>query len=331
MICRELFPHAPTQSIKLMPDPRIAAIRNSLATHIHGKPDAIEAVLTCLVAGGHVLIEDVPGVGKTTLAYALSRSIDCAFNRIQFTSDLIPSDVIGVSIYQKEDSQFHFHPGPIFANVVLADEINRSSPKSQSALLEAMERGIISVDGNTHPIPQPFIVIATQNPVDFESTFPLPSAQLDRFLMRISMGYPDAAAEKEMLRGNTLHYDDITLPPVVKKQDITELQEAAKTLFIEDSAYDYLHQIVAKTRSHPAIEVGVSPRGSLAFKTAAQAAAFLAGRDFVSPTDIQSLAKPCLAHRVRLTDRHGFDPDWSTAATVIEEITLSVPFPHRLD
>lgn len=314
-----------------MPDPRINAIRNALASHIHGKPEAIEAILTCLIAGGHALIEDVPGVGKTTLAYALSRSIQCDFKRIQFTSDLIPSDIIGVSIYQKEDAKFHFHPGPIFANVVLADEINRSSPKSQSALLEAMERGLVSVDGETHSIPQPFIVIATQNPVDFESTFPLPNAQLDRFLMRISMGYPDADSEKKMLRAGVLHYDDISLKPVVEKKDIRELQEKTNSIFIEDSTYDFLHQIIAKTRSHPAIEVGVSPRGSLAFKTAAQAAAFLAGREYVSPEDLQKLAVPCLAHRVRLTDRHGFDPDWSTAATVIEEITKSVPFPHRLD
>jgi len=314
-----------------MADPRIAKIRDSLSTHIHGKPNAIDSVITCLIAGGHVLIEDVPGVGKTTLAYALSRTFDSNFNRIQFTSDLIPSDIIGVSIYQKPESRFVFHPGPIFANVVLADEINRSSPKSQSALLEAMERGLVTVDGESHPIHRPFIVIATQNPVDFESTFPLPNAQLDRFLMRISMGYPDAKAEKSMLRAGALHYDDIQIPPVVEKQDIIELQASAREIFIEESIYDYIHEIVAKTRNYHAIEVGVSPRGALAFKTAVQAAALVDGRDFVSPEDIKALARPCLAHRLRLRERHGIDLDWSTAAELIGEILTSLPLPHQND
>lgn len=314
-----------------MPDPRISAIRDSLAAHIHGKPAAIDSVLTCLVAGGHALIEDVPGVGKTTLAYALSKTVHCAFNRIQFTSDLIPSDVLGVSIYQKDDARFIFHPGPIFANVVLADEINRSSPKSQSALLEAMERGLVTIDGKSYPIEPPFIVIATQNPVDFESTFPLPSAQLDRFLMRISMGYPDPQSEKEMLRSGALHYDDIAIEPVVEKHDIAALQALARNVFVEDSTYDYIHAIVSKTRAHHAIEVGVSPRGALAFKTAIQAAALVAGRDYVTPEDIRRLANPCLAHRLRLRDRHGFALDWNAAASLVSEIVNSIPQPHQND
>lgn len=314
-----------------MPDPRIEAIRSSLSSHIYGKPAAVNSVITCLIAGGHILIEDVPGVGKTTLAYALSRAVDCEFNRIQFTSDLIPSDIIGVSIYQKQEERFQFHPGPIFANVVLADEINRSSPKSQSALLEAMERGLVTIDGESHPIEPPFIVIATQNPVDFESTFPLPNAQLDRFLMRISMGYPDAQAEKTMLRSGALHYDDIAIDPVVKKRDISELQTLASKVFVEESTYDYIHDIVTKTRSHHAIEVGVSPRGALAFKRAIQAAALVDGRDFVTPEDISRLAKPCLAHRLRLRERHGFDLDWSAAADLIDEIVKALPLPHQTD
>lgn len=314
-----------------MHDPRIEAIRNSLKTHIHGKPAAIDSVITCLIAGGHVLIEDVPGVGKTTLAYALSRTLHSDFNRIQFTSDLIPSDIIGVSIYQKPEARFVFHPGPIFANVVLADEINRSSPKSQSALLEAMERGLVTVDGKSHSIERPFIVIATQNPVDFESTFPLPNAQLDRFLMRISMGYPDAQSEKAMLRSGALHYDDIKISPVVEKKDITELQTLARNIFIEDSTYDYIHDIVVKTRNHHAIEVGVSPRGALAFKTAIQAAALVDGRDYVTPEDIKRLAKPCLAHRLRLQERHGFDLDWNAAANLLSEILTEIPQPHQKD
>ncbi|EDY85286.1 ATPase, AAA family, putative [Verrucomicrobiia bacterium DG1235] len=314
-----------------MPDPRIDAIRNSLATHIHGKPHAIDSVITCLIAGGHILIEDVPGVGKTTLAYALSRAVNCEFNRIQFTSDLIPSDIIGVSVYHKPEARFVFHPGPIFANVVLADEINRSSPKSQSALLEAMERGLVTVDGESYPIERPFIVIATQNPVDFESTFPLPNAQLDRFLMSISMGYPDSQAEKAMLRTGALHYDDINIKPAIEKQDIEALQILARDIFIEDSTYDYIHEIVAKTRSHPAIEVGVSPRGALAFKTAIQAAALVDGRDFVTPSDIQRLAKPCFAHRLKLRERHGFDLDWNAAGDLVDEILATIPQPHQTD
>lgn len=328
---RSFTQNQPQLAFKTMSDSRIAKIREALATHIYGKPAAIESVITCLIAGGHVLIEDVPGVGKTTLAYALSRSFDSHFNRIQFTSDLIPSDIIGVSIYQKPESRFVFHPGPIFANVVLADEINRSSPKSQSALLEAMERGLISVDGESHPIERPFIVIATQNPVDFESTFPLPNAQLDRFLMRISMGYPDSKAEKNMLKAGTLHYDDMRLPPVVTKRDIIDLQALATKIFIEDSLYDYIHAIVSKTRKHQAIEVGVSPRGALAFKSAVQASALVGGRDYVTPEDIKKFAKPCLAHRLRLRERHGIDLDWSSAADLIEEIVSTLPLPHQND
>ena len=314
-----------------MPDPRIEKIRATLTAYIHGKPAAIDSIITCLISGGHVLIEDVPGVGKTTLAYALSRTFDSNFNRIQFTSDLIPSDIIGVSIYHKPESRFIFHPGPIFANVVLADEINRSSPKSQSALLEAMERGLISVDGEPHPIERPFIVVATQNPVDFESTFPLPNAQLDRFLMRISMGYPDAKAEKAMLKTGSRHYDDIEISPVVKKQDIIELQSLAREVFIEDSIFDYIHEIVAKTRNHHAIEVGVSPRGALAFKSAAQSLALVEGRDYVSPDDIKRLARPCLAHRLRLRERHGRELDWGAAAELIDEIVTTIPLPHQKD
>lgn len=310
---------------------KIPEIRDSLSRHIHGKDDAIESILTCLVAGGHILIEDVPGVGKTTLAYALSRSIHCAFNRIQFTSDIIPSDIVGVSIYRKDSNNFHFHPGPVFANIVLADEINRASPKSQSALLEAMERGLVTSDGESHSIEHPFMVVATQNPVDFESTFPLPNAQLDRFLMRISIGYPDAENENRMLRTGSLHYDSIQIDPVVEKGDIIELQEQAKEVFIEDSLYNYIHELVVRTREHPRVEVGVSPRGALGFRSAVQAAALVEGRTFVTPQDIAQYAKPCLAHRLRLRDHHGLDFEWQAAASVIDEIKDNLPAPHLND
>ncbi|MDQ8202488.1 AAA family ATPase [Pelagicoccus sp. SDUM812003] len=314
-----------------MPQQRINAIRDALAEHIHGKPAAIDATLTCLIAGGHLLIEDVPGVGKTTLAYALSRAIHCDFNRVQFTSDIIPSDIVGVSVYQKDRSQFEFLPGPVFANIVLADEINRASPKAQSALLEAMERGLVTSDGVSHPIDRPFMVIATQNPVDFESTFPLPSAQLDRFLMRISLGYPDDQSERDMLRHGALHYDDMEIQSVAEKGDIADLQSQAREVFMEESIYDYIHSIVTRTRQHPQIEVGISPRGALAFKAALQAAALVDGRSFVEPNDIRRFAVPCLAHRLRLRERYDFEYGWQNAAHLIEEILNAQPAPHLKD
>ncbi len=314
-----------------MPDPRISAIRQALAKHIHGKPDAIDSILTCLLAGGHILVEDVPGVGKTTLAYVLSHSVQCDFNRIQFTSDILPSDIIGVSIYQRETAKFEFFHGPLFTNIVLADEINRASPKSQSALLEAMERGLVTCDGASYPIDQPFMVVATQNPVDFESTFPLPNAQLDRFLMRISVGYPDAQSERQMLREGVMHYDEMRISPVASKEDILDLQLKVREVFVEDSIYDYVHAIVNRSRTHPRVEVGVSPRGALAFKTALQAAALVDGREFVSPSDVGRLATPCLAHRIRLNEFHGIDFERHSAATIIEEILSTTLAPHLKD
>ncbi|MGY8694350.1 MAG: AAA family ATPase, partial [Verrucomicrobiia bacterium] len=281
----------------------IQRLKDSLSAHLHGKLEAIDSIITCLLAEGHILIEDIPGVGKTTLAYLLAKSVDCEFNRIQFTSDILPSDILGVSIYQGTENSFNFFEGPIFSNIILADEINRASPRSQSALLEAMERGIVSVDGEARPIDTPFMVIATQNPVDFESTFPLPNAQLDRFLMRIAMGYPSEEDEATLLRSGKTHYDRMAIRPVISKTEIQELQVKAQSVFIDDSIYNYIHEIILATRVRPNIELGVSPRGALAFRSALQAAALVNGRNFVSPDDVQQYAVPCLAHRLRLASK----------------------------
>lgn len=306
-------------------------LKGSLAARLHGKSDAIDAIVTCLLAEGHILIEDVPGVGKTTLAYVLAKSLDCQFNRIQFTSDILPSDILGVSIYKGSNNQFEFFKGPVFSNIVLADEINRASPKSQSALLEAMERGLVTIDGASRPIEPPFMVIATQNPIDFESTFPLPSAQLDRFLMRISMGYLEKEDESRMLRSGKLHYDHMDIEPVVSKAEIISLQEQVETVFMEDSLYEYLHEIILATRNRQNIDVGISPRGAIAFRSSVQAAALVAGRGFVSPEDIQRNAVPCLAHRLRLAHSLSGSYDWGRSAKIVGEILNEIPAPHAQD
>lgn len=306
----------------------IQRLKDSLSAHLHGKLEAIDSIITCLLAEGHILIEDIPGVGKTTLAYLLAKSVDCEFNRIQFTSDILPSDILGVSIYQGTENSFNFFEGPIFSNIILADEINRASPRSQSALLEAMERGIVSVDGEARPIDTPFMVIATQNPVDFESTFPLPNAQLDRFLMRIAMGYPSKEDEATLLRSSKTHYDRMAIRPVISKTEIQELQVKAQSVFIDESIYNYIHEIILATRVRPNIELGVSPRGALAFRSALQAAALVNGRNFVSPDDVQQYAVPCLAHRLRLASKVAGTYDWDASARVVSEILSELPAPH---
>ena len=275
-------------------------LRASMQTSIKGKDDVIEQVLVCLVAGGHLLIEDLPGVGKTTLAYALARSMDCAFSRIQFTSDLLPGDVTGVAIYDETAKEFVFKPGPIFASVVLADEINRATPKTQSALLEVMDRARVTVDGVAHAVGAPFMVFATQNPVDYEGTFPLPESQMDRFLMRLQMGYPQPADELEILRIARTSYDAIAVNPVVTLAEVLGFQALAAQVFVEDSVLDYILRIVTATRTEAEFKTGVSVRGGLALRTAAQARALLHGRDFVLPDDVTELVMPILAHRLVL-------------------------------
>jgi MoxR-like ATPase len=303
-------------------------LRASMQMSIKGKNDVIEQVLVCLVAGGHLLIEDLPGVGKTTLAYALARSMDCAFSRIQFTSDLLPGDVTGVAIYDETAKEFVFKPGPIFASVVLADEINRATPKTQSALLEVMDRARVTVDGVSHPVGAPFMVFATQNPVDYEGTFPLPESQMDRFLMRLQMGYPQPADELEILRIARTSYDAIALNAVLTRADVLRLQALAAHVFVEDSVLDYILRLVTATRSEAEFKTGVSVRGGLALRTAAQARALVHGRDFVLPDDVTELVTPILAHRLALA-RQTSDAleERRAVVAVLRRIVAALPLP----
>src|SRR4051812_8455085 len=275
-------------------------LRANMRVTIRGKDDVIDQVMVCLAAGGHLLIEDLPGVGKTTLAYSLARSMDCTFTRIQFTSDLLPSDVTGVAIYDETVKEFVFKRGPVFANIVLADEINRATPKTQSALLEVMDRARVTIDGQAHAVGSPFMVFATQNPVDYEGTFALPESQMDRFLMRLQMGYPQPADELEILRTARTSYDAIALNPVITRGDVLKLQSTAAQVFVEDSVLEYLLKIVSATRTEAEFRAGVSVRGGLALRTAAQARALVSGRDFLLPDDVVGLVAPILVHRLAL-------------------------------
>ena len=279
-------------------------LEDAIATVVRGKPEAIRAAVVTLLARGHLLVEDIPGVGKTTLARALAAALGGAFRRIQFTSDLLPSDIVGVSIYDQSGKVFEFKRGPLFANVVLADEINRTTPRTQSALLEAMSEGHVSVDDTTHVLDTPFMVIATQNPAEHYGTYPLPESQMDRFLMRISVGYPARSVEREVLRDRAGGDPVARIHPVIDLAAVRSLQDAVETIRVEDALLDYAMTVIEETRRHPAITVGVSTRGALAWYRGAQAAALAAGRDFVVPDDLKSLAVPCLAHRLTLAHTH---------------------------
>jgi MoxR-like ATPase len=283
---------------------RLAELQRSIARVVKGKEDVIQLALTTLLARGHLLIEDVPGVGKTTLAQALARSFNCSFQRIQFTSDLLPSDVIGVSVYNPSAQEFEFKPGPIFANIIVADEINRTTPKTQSALLEAMNEAQITVDNHTHPLPRPFMVLATQNPIEHHGTYPLPESQLDRFLMRIRMGYPERASEKEIIRNHSAagHADQIR--SVMDAADVAAMQEATSQVKVEESLLDYALEIVERTRTTEQLSLGVSPRGTVMLHRAAQARAILNGRDYCLPDDFKRLIVPVFAHRVVVSSRY---------------------------
>ncbi|MEY4979145.1 MAG: hypothetical protein RLZZ352_1415 [Pseudomonadota bacterium] len=271
---------------------------DQLNTVIVGKPQQVNDAVACLLAGGHLLIEDVPGVGKTTLAHALSRSFGLAFSRVQFTADLMPSDLVGVSIYERGREAFEFHPGPVFAQVLLADEINRASPKTQSALLEAMEEKQVTVEGATRPLPQPFFVIATQNPLDQLGTYALPESQLDRFHMRLSLGYPDRVAERALLRGNDRRELLAQLPAVLSPADLAGLQQAVAAVHSAEPVLDYLQDLIAATRSGRWFAQGLSPRAGLAVLRAAKAQAFMQGRDYVAPDDIAAILPQTVAHRM---------------------------------
>ncbi|MFP4353023.1 MAG: AAA family ATPase [Puniceicoccaceae bacterium] len=277
---------------------RLEALAANIGSVIRGKDPVIDQVLVCVVAGGHLLVEDRPGVGKTTLAYCLARSLSGEFSRIQFTSDLLPSDILGVSVFDERSREFVFRKGPIFANIVLADEINRTTPKTQSSLLEVMDRSKVSIDGGTYAVGRPFMVFATQNPIDFEGTFPLPESQMDRFLMRISIGYPDQEAEMEILRDPNLSYDDIRIDPVLTTAELLEIQELALSVFLEESIELYLLRIVQATRTETEFRSGISTRGLLGLKRAIQARAICHGRDFAIPEDVFATALPTLVHRL---------------------------------
>ena len=276
----------------------ITDLERNMSQVVLGKLDVIRMCLVALLAGEHVLLEDVPGVGKTLVAKALARSVDGSFSRVQFTPDLLPSDIVGSSIYDTSSGEFTFNAGPIFSNVVLADEINRTPPRTQSALLEAMSDGQASVDGTTHELPLPFIVIATQNPFEFEGTYPLPESQLDRFLIRLSMGYPDREEERQVLVSHREVEPVDQLKPVIDSHQIRDLQSAVRQIDVEESIYDYLLDIVAATRECDELHVGVSTRGAICLYRAAQALATIQGRSFVTPDDIKHLVVPVLAHRV---------------------------------
>ncbi len=306
---------------------KIAELERTLGQAIRGKAEVLRLSLVCALAKGHLLIEDVPGVGKTTLAQALSRAVDCEFHRLQFTSDMLPSDVLGVTIYNTQTQAFEFKPGPIFTNILLADEINRATPKTQSALLEAMNEQQITMDGRSWPLAQPFMVIATQNPVEHHGTYPLPESQLDRFLMRIRIGYPDIQAEREILRSTEPHRADF-VKAVISGDDLIGMQGMARQVNVDASIVDYMLAIVEQTRNHESLALGVSPRGAQALYRAAQALAMVEGRDYVIPDDVKRLAVPVCAHRVVVSSRVALanrSSEW--AERVIQEILTMVDVP----
>ncbi len=301
------------------------AVRENVARVIVGKEEVVDLLLVALLCEGHVLLEDVPGIGKTTLAKALARSLDCTFKRIQFTPDLLPGDVTGILYFNQKTQAFEFRPGPIFANIVLADEINRATPRTQSALLEAMQERQVTVDVYTHALPRPFLVIATQNPIELEGTFPLPEAQMDRFLMRLALGYPTPEEEEAILLRYQSGDPMPSLQPVASTETVLKLQEDVRRVHVADAVRRYIVQIAQATREHPAVDLGVSPRGTLALFHTAQALAALRGRAFVIPDDVKDLVGPVLTHRIHISPQtrlRGRTPE-----DVIREIIDAVPVP----
>jgi MoxR-like ATPase len=306
-------------------DDRYQAVAANIERVIQGKRASIELVVTSLVSEGHVLIEDVPGVGKTLLAKSLARSIDCSFHRIQFTPDLLPSDVTGVSVWNREKGSFTFRAGPVFTNVLLGDEINRASPKTQAALLEAMEERQITVDGETRHLDAPFIVIATQNPIEHEGTYPLPEAQLDRFMMRVTMGYPDRVKELEMLQTHGEHSSFVDLKPVVHAEDVVRMSSIARGVHVAEVLRGYLIDLAEATRTHPDILLGASPRATLYLQRASRTVAAAHGRDYASPDDVKSILGPVLNHRLII--RPEAQMRGTTANDVLTQIADTVPVP----
>jgi MoxR-like ATPase len=311
--------------IALPPQPRdvLSGLQAELGKVILGKADVIRDLLTALLGGGHILMEDVPGLGKTTLAKALARAFDAEFKRVQFTPDLLPSDILGSSVYSPRDGTFTFKPGPIFANILLADEINRASPRTQSSLLEAMSERQASIEGTTHPLPSPFLVIATQNPIEFHGTYPLPEAQLDRFAMRINLGYPDKDREVDVLFSQFHHHPLEDVQRVVDAAAVLSLQQAVRAVRVDRGIARYLVDLADASRSHPSLKMGCSPRGTLILFRMAQARSFLDGRDYVVPEDVKAVAVPTLAHRLALDTKAKYSG--IQKEDVVRELLDSVP------
>jgi MoxR-like ATPase len=306
---------------------RVSQLEAAVESVIRGKDDVVRLAVACLLARGHLLIEDVPGVGKTTLAHALARAVSCEFHRLQCTTDMLPSDILGVSIYNAHSGEFEFKRGPVFTNFLLADEINRATPKTQSALLEAMNEGQVTVDGRTWPLERPFMVIATQNPVEHHGTYPLPESQLDRFLMRIRIGYPDAASEKLIMRSSDPAAAE-HVAPVISREEVTMLQAATASATVDDSLADYILAFVERTRNHPGLVLGVSPRGAQMIYRASQAMAVVEGRDYVLPDDIKRVILPVCAHRVTLDRRASVMPrSADSVERLLSEILTEIDVP----
>jgi MoxR-like ATPase len=304
---------------------RLGDLEASLALGLRGKPEAIRLSLVCLLARGHLLVEDVPGVGKTTLAQALARSVRCEFHRLQFTSDMLPSDVLGVTIYNAHTREFEFKRGPVFTNFLLADEINRATPKTQSALLEAMNERQVSIDGRSYPLARPFMVIATQNPVEHHGTYPLPESQLDRFLMRIRIGYPDSMSEREILKDSATAQP---AQPVLAVDELLHFQERIGEVRVDDSLVDYMMAVVERTRNHDSLALGVSPRGAQSLYRAAQALALVEGREYAIPDDVKRLVVPIFAHRVVVNTRVALSQRTSDMSDrILEEILTEIEVP----
>lgn len=303
----------------------LQAIRKNVAKILIGRQDTIDILMIALLCEGHVLIEDVPGVGKTTLAQAFARSLDLSFRRIQFTPDVLPSDITGYNLYQLDKNEMVFYPGAIMSQIVLADEINRSSPKTQSSLLEVMEERQVTVDGTTRPVPQPFMVLATQNPIEFAGTFPLPEAQLDRFLVRLRIGYPNHQEELSILQRHLNPPRWQELSPVISPEDLVHLQEQTRQITVSGAVMEYIARIVEKTRSHESIALGISPRGSIALMRAARARACLAGRDFVLPDDVQKLVLPVFLHRLVLRPEAALSSQ--AAERLLQDLVRILPVP----
>lgn len=304
----------------------VGELEANIAKVVLGKSDVVRLCMVALLAGEHVLLEDVPGVGKTLVGKALAKSISAKFCRVQFTPDLLPSDIVGSSVFNAKTSEFYFSPGPIFANIVLADEINRTTPRTQSALLEAMSDAQVSIDGQTHPLPRPFMVIATQNPFEFEGTYPLPESQLDRFLLRISVGYPSREDELQVLAIHRNGEPLEQLSPVIECDQVLALQQAVRQVAVDDSIYEYLLDIVEATRNSPELHVGVSTRGALCLYRASQSLALIEGREFVAPDDVKRLAVPVLAHRV-ITKGYLHGSQRGAIEALIQRFVDDVPVP----